>query len=287
MDRYEQFRSAATDRGLPEDEAVKFADHLRFVVWLGTAGPDEQVVGQEGGLPRLPVGTDWPADGDGTPLPFIASIDCALLPRAEGLPLPEDGSLLFFLNHDDDVEAEAHTEEPVHARVLHVPVGTETAVASPPPDHETRTFFHENLPFLQPERRLTAWVEPALPKWITEEDYDFDSLVEERLFEGLKHVDELRELVDVLWPEVDRSSGFRLGGYCARIGGAATPWTQMTYAGFADVSDAGEYQLVREWVPLAQFYTASEFYYGCFLICFDDLAARRFENMRSFTMFTE
>jgi hypothetical protein len=30
------------------------------------------------------------------PLPFIASFDCAALPRVEDLPLPADGSLLFF-----------------------------------------------------------------------------------------------------------------------------------------------------------------------------------------------
>ena len=287
MDRYEQFRSAAIDRGLPEDEAVKFADQLRFAVWLGTARPDEQVVGQEGGLPRLPVGTEWPATGSGSPLPFIASIDCALLPRVEGLPLPEDGSLLFFLHHEDDVEAEAHTEEPEHALALYVPAGTETVVASPPADHDTRTFFHENITFLQPEQPLAAWVETALPKWITEDDHDFGSAVEEDLFEELKHVEELRELVDVLWPDQDRSPVLRIGGYCSQIGGQNTPWTMMAYAGFSDGSEAGEYRLVREWLPLAQFYTASEYYYGCFLICSDDLANLHFDRMRSFTMFSE
>lgn len=48
-----------------------------------------------------------------------------------------------------------------------------------------------------------------------------------------------------------------------------------------------EYRLIREWVPLAQFPTESEVYYGCFLISSDDLAAKRFGQMRSFTMFTE
>ena len=33
MDRYEQFRSVAIDRGMPEDEVGRFAEHLRFAVW--------------------------------------------------------------------------------------------------------------------------------------------------------------------------------------------------------------------------------------------------------------
>jgi hypothetical protein len=46
-------------------------------------------------------------------------------------------------------------------------------------------------------------------------------------------------------------------------------------------------QLVREWLPLAQFPTQSEVYYGCFLLRAEDLAAKRFDQMRSYTMFTE
>ncbi|HUQ55244.1 DUF1963 domain-containing protein [Lentzea sp.] len=69
-------------------------------------------MGQGGGLPRLPVGVGWP----GTSLPFIASVDCAALPRAEGLPLPEDGSLLFFLHHEHDLLAPLNTDEQESAR---------------------------------------------------------------------------------------------------------------------------------------------------------------------------
>ncbi|MFD4638044.1 DUF1963 domain-containing protein [Lentzea sp. NPDC058436] len=301
MDRYEQFRLAAIDRGIPEDEIAVFADQLRFAIWLGTGDPDEQAVGQKGGLPRLPVGAEWPGSANGSPLPFIASIDCAALPRAEGLPLPADGSLLFFLHHEDDVEDEAHTSVPVHARALHVPAGTETAVASPPSDHDTRTFFHENIPFLLPEHPISAWIETALPKWISEEEYDFNSEVEERLFDDLKHVEQLRELVDELWPDSGRGATIRIGGYVSNIGGQDTPWTQMAYAGLTSQldhpalpgqerlnrSEVEEYRLIREWLPLAQFYTTSEFYYGCFLISSDDLAGGHFDRMLSFTMFSE
>ncbi|MGW6442880.1 DUF1963 domain-containing protein [Lentzea sp. NPDC055074] len=283
MNRYEQFRTAALDRGIPGDESDEFADQLRFAI---VASPGEGGAVQFGGLPRLPVGVEWP--GGGYPLPFIGSVDCAALPRAEGLDLPADGSLLFFLNHDEDMEEHPTSE---FSRVLYVPTDAVTEVASPPPGHDTRTFFHEDLPFLVPEHRLAARVEPVLPKWIEGRDTTFE----------LKHVDQLRALVGELWPTHDRQWTLRIGGYGKEIGGQSSPWAQMAFDAVQgrpsgpEVSreerfrlmDEEERRLIREWVPLAQFATASEFYYGCFLITTGDLAARRFDQMRSFTMFTE
>ncbi len=46
-------------------------------------------------------------------------------------------------------------------------------------------------------------------------------------------------------------------------------------------------RVMREWVPLAQFGTVDEVYYGRFMIRHDDLAARRFDKAQSYTMFTE
>ncbi|MCX2951366.1 DUF1963 domain-containing protein [Lentzea sp. NEAU-D7] len=291
MDRHEQFRSAAVDRGIPHDEADAFADQLRFAIWAGPGGAGDEVAGQFGGLPELPVGVKWP--GGDYPLPFIGSVDCAALPRAEGLDLPADGSLLFFLHHEEDMEEHPTTE---FSRVVHVPAGTETA--PPPPGHDTRTYFHENIPFVTPERRLTAWVRPVLPDWIRERDVEHEPDTVKRLFGELKHIEQLCELVDELWPDQDRFCLLRLGGYCREIGGQDGPWSQMA---FDDVRSRqaesqeerfrlrreAAYRLSREWVPLAQFPTPSEVYCGCFLIPRDDLAARRFDQMRSFTMFTE
>ncbi|MDX3659804.1 DUF1963 domain-containing protein [Streptomyces sp. ID05-26A] len=283
MNRYEQFRATAPDRGIPGDESDEFADQLRFAI---VASPGDGGAGQFGGLPRLPVGVEWP--GGEYPLPFIGSVDCAALPRAEGLDLPADGSLLFFLNHDEDMEEHPTSE---FSRVLYVPTDAVTEVASPPPGYDTRTFFHEDLPFLVPESLLSAKVQPVLPKWIE----DRDDTVE------LKHIDQLCALVDELWPTHDDFWTLRIGGYGKEIGGQSSPWGQMAFdnvqgrlAG-TDVSREErsrllreeEHRLTQEWVPLAQFATASEFYYGCFLITTDDLAARRFDQMRSFTMFTE
>ncbi|MGE7059807.1 DUF1963 domain-containing protein [Staphylococcus hominis] len=166
----------------------------------------------------------WP--GDDYPLPFIGSVDCAALPRAEGLDLPTDGSLLFFLHHEEDMEEHPTSE---FSRVLYVPAGSETEVSSPPPGHDTRTFFHENIPFLIPERRLTAWVQPVLPDWIEERDVEFQADAVKQLFGELKHIEPLCELVDDLWPHQDRFCTLRIGGYCREIGGQNSPWTQMAF----------------------------------------------------------
>ena len=299
MDRYEQFRSAAIDRGIPEDEVGRFAEHLRFALWAWPGEDGEEVVGQMGGLPRLPVGVGWPG-GDESPLPFIGSVDCAALPRAEGLGLPADGSLLFFLHHEEDMEEHPST---AYSRVLYVPAGTETEVAAPPSDHDSRTFFCENIPFLVPERRITARVAAELPDWIKDRDVQHEADTVKHLFDELKHIDQLCEIVGELWPETDDPywSPLRIGGYCRNIGGADDPHTQMTFDSVQNRT-AGENlpieerwrlqreekpQLVREWLPLAQFPTQSEEYFGCFLIRAEDLAAKRFDQMRSWTMFTE
>jgi hypothetical protein len=288
MDRYEQFRSAAIDRGMPEDEVGRFAEHLRFAVWAWPGKDGEETVGHMGGLPRLPVGVQWP--GGESPLPFIGSVDCAALPRAEGLGLPADGSLLFFLHHEEDMDEHP---SPAYSRVLYVPAGTETEVAAPPPDHDSRTFFCEDIAFLVPEQRITARVRPELPDWIEDRDARFEA----------GNVKQLCEIVGELWPETDDRyrSTLQIGGYCRNVGSSDDPHSQMSFdsvqkrAAGSDLSiderrrlqREEEHQLVREWLPLAQFPTQSEVYYGCFLLRAEDLAAKRFDQMRSYTMFTE
>ncbi|WP_434446803.1 DUF1963 domain-containing protein [Lentzea sp. E54] len=301
MDRYEQFRKAAIDRGIPSDEVDKFAEYLRFSIWLGSAAPGEKVVGQNGGVPRLPVGMEWP--GGESPLPFIASIDCAALPRVEKLPLPADGTLLFFLHHEDDHLEPLNDGVQKFARVLYVPADTETAVATLPCEPDA-VFYHEEIPFLIPEYPLCAWVEPSLPEWIEDREdreVEWESDIERQRFDELEHLDELCEVADDLGAEHDWMSTLRIGGYCQSIGGQDDPWHQMASAGIRNrpeardrprsenirLVEAEEHRLTREWVSLAQFHTESEVYYGCFLISFDDLAAKRFDKMRSFSMFTE
>jgi hypothetical protein len=243
---------------------------------------------------------EWPRSGNGTPLPFIASFDCAALPRAERLPLPADGSLLFFLHHEDD-HMEGGDE---FARVLYIPAGTDTALAPLPCDPDSEIYL-DGIPFLIPEYRLSAQVEAVLPQWIEERDddwpFDVESETVQQLFAELKHIDELCEVVDDLWPTHGASS-FRFGGHYMDIGGDENPWYRMATANVRNRAGAEpglpmpeedlliraeEYRLSQEWVTLAQFCTESEFHYGCFLISADDLAAQRFDKMCSFTRFTE
>ncbi|GLY50340.1 hypothetical protein [Lentzea sp. NBRC 102530] len=114
-------------------------------------------------------------------------------------------------------------------------------------------------------------------------------------------IDRLCEVVGELWPEKDDRyrSTLQIGGYCRNAGTSDDPHTQMSYDSVrsrgADLpieerlrlQHEEEHQLVRQWLPLAQFPTQSEVYYGCFLLRAEDLAAQRFDQMRSYTMFTE
>jgi hypothetical protein len=57
---------------------------------------------QLGGLPILPSEASWPRATDGTPLHFLARIDCFELPQTRG-PLPEYGVLQFFARIDEEM----------------------------------------------------------------------------------------------------------------------------------------------------------------------------------------
>src|SRR4051812_14798314 len=114
--------------------------------------PNGVPVGRSGGLPRLPVGMRWPSS-ESSPLPFIASFDCAALPRIDGLALPADGSLLFFLHHEDAYDAFSVAGEQEHARVVYVPAGTDTATAEEP-DHPEEVFCDTELGFVGREYDL-------------------------------------------------------------------------------------------------------------------------------------
>ncbi|MFG3035130.1 DUF1963 domain-containing protein [Streptomyces sp. NPDC048253] len=70
---------------------------------------------------------NWPSAGN-SPLPFIYSVDCGALPRVDGFDLSADGTLLFFLDHEED-----HLDDTGrYARVVYVQDGADTAVAEPP-----------------------------------------------------------------------------------------------------------------------------------------------------------
>jgi hypothetical protein len=91
---------------------------------------------------------------------FMASVDCAALPRIAGFTLPEDGSLLFFLSPEAAVESCSIADEQRFARVVHVPADAETVAAEPPASE------FDDLPLVSPEHALFAKVEADLPDWL-------------------------------------------------------------------------------------------------------------------------
>jgi hypothetical protein len=272
---YEQFRDAAIERGIPGDEVDTFAEHLRFVIQMSGPASNTQVAWRSGGLPRLPAGMAWPTVG-AHPLPFVASVDCAALPTVDRLPLPSDGSLLFFLEHEQDLGTGKY------AKVLYVPAGVDTAVAEPP-DYADPFYCNPEIPFVGEEFELYAEVATELPLWFDDDDEAREeSESVERVMGALPHAVELRALANELWPWKGRKFG--LGGYDTQPrSGISEPTLEM-----ADYDYEEQFRLKREWVTLACFDTADdELYVGYFLIRFDDLAAGRFDKVRSFTTFLE
>jgi hypothetical protein len=55
-----------------------------------------------GGRPSLPGELEWPRTDSGTPLHFLAQIDCSELPPTAGV-LPDSGILFFFARVDDEM----------------------------------------------------------------------------------------------------------------------------------------------------------------------------------------
>ncbi|MFJ9584064.1 DUF1963 domain-containing protein [Streptomyces acidicola] len=145
MRSMEPFRDEARSRGLPEDEVERWLDTVRLCATLSPAGqtpPDGPLVGRLGGLPPMPEDEPVPD------LPFLASVNLAAIPPgATDLPLPKDGTLLFF----------ADTEDPWSdddwSRLVYVPVGTPVSERGPggewPPEvHPAQDLYLTNEPSL-------------------------------------------------------------------------------------------------------------------------------------------
>jgi hypothetical protein len=320
VDYYGSFRRAAIEEGFSEDETARFAELLRFTIWANERYNGEIVahprglppgqsadllVGRAGGLPHLPVGVPWPSDSEDGPLPFVASFDCAALPRVDGLPLPPDGSLLVFLHHEEAYDTFDRGKEQQYARILHVPAGTDT-VAEAPEDYPTAPFLSDRE-FIGPEHDLFAVVHADLPEWLDKDEADLSSF-QKRLARELPPRRQLCALADRLWP-AGNSATFQFGGYSWNTGGISRghlyddPELRIAEERFQARQMVGdraidreqenflveeELQRVRqEWIPLLQFEPGDDVYFGRFLVRVDDLTARRFDRAVSWTGFTE
>jgi hypothetical protein len=285
MDHQGQFRQAALESGIPDDEISRFSQHLRLAIGLSGAG-DGSPVGHIGGLPRLPVGMKWPCAGD-IPLPLLLSVDCGALPRVDGFDLPTDGTLLFFVHQERDF-GELRADPGQYARVLYVPDGTETTVAEPPDS----TCAGKRID-------VCAELRAELPLWLEEgEDEDWHEFWEDLEWDDmsrfqqqlarymereLPHLDELRSLAYGLW-----SSGAYLviGGYAddeATVG-SITAKTLAKGEVFPYL-DEDALRLANEWIPLANEGRVYADYYTKFMIRHDDLTAARWDKALTVTIF--
>jgi len=125
MDSSDVYRDEARRNGVPE-HAIDLALSLaRPQIELGPSSEGGGILaGRYGGLPSLPPDSTW----DGY-LDFVASVDCAALPRdALDIPLPGDGHLLFFADRSDVDGAVLIGKG---NSVVHVPAGTATVEKTP------------------------------------------------------------------------------------------------------------------------------------------------------------
>ncbi|MEU0301316.1 DUF1963 domain-containing protein [Streptomyces sp. NPDC006175] len=291
MDHQGEFRRAALELGVPDDEISRFGRHLRLTIGLSVGGGSP--VGRFGGPAQLPVGMKWPSTGD-VPLPLLLSVDCGALPGVDGFDLPADGTLLFFVHQEMDLEDTSGR----YARVVYVPDGTKTAAVEAPSSQCAR----EQLD-------VSAGLRAELPLWLQEGDEDWHEFWEDLDWEDmspfqqelarymerdLPHLDELRALAHDLWP----SDAFVvIGGYAddevihsiaeQSLAGRekAGEIPAIPIAEWYSHLEKEKHRLTSEWIVLAREARVYEEYCTSFAIRHDDLAAARVDKALAVTTF--
>ncbi|MFB8036098.1 DUF1963 domain-containing protein [Streptomyces sp. NPDC056004] len=184
MRSMEPFRDLARGQGIPQDEVERWLDAaVRPCAMLGAKesihGP---VVGRLGGLPPIPEDEPVPD------LPFLASVDLAAIPPgATDLPLPKDGTLLFFADTSHCPSWTRHD----WWRLVHVPAGRPISERGP---------GGERPPQVYPARDLCLVIDPSLPN-------RYDST------EEFPHGEELGEVWWDASDDVQTGGSVQIGGY--------------------------------------------------------------------------
>ncbi|MFD9573194.1 YwqG family protein [Streptomyces sp. NPDC059982] len=274
----EAFRSLASQHLSPL-ETEKWLGLLRPGVRLEIAAGIDDVVGQLGGLPALPVTSEWPAwEGHG-PLSFVASIDCARLPKtALDIDLPEAGALLFFYfdGQLDDGEALVLAEDRASwagARVLYVAGDEKVAERGTPAGLK---------PY--PAVQLTARAEmTATEPWHPRVRDAFAPGAP--LGNRYDHPVCAQDFLDALW-EFDEEVGHQIGGHAHSVQNPVEiEVAEAVLDGEVPWHDPRLSEETDNWVLLAQFDSedAAEMMWGdagvlYWLIRPEDLAERRFDR---------
>ncbi|MGW5235219.1 YwqG family protein [Streptomyces nodosus] len=270
---------ALASQHLSPELAEKWVGLLRPGVRLEvSAGPDDGV-GRLGGLPSLPVDTEWPEwDGHG-PLSFVASIDCARLPTdALDIDLPDTGTLLFFYfdGQSDDGEALVLAEDRESrpgARVLYVAADEKAAERGTPaglkPYPVAPLTAREEMTATEPWHPLMR--DAFAPGAPLGNRYD--------------HPVCSPEFLDALW-EFDHEVGHQIGGHAHSVQNPVEiEIAEAVLDGEVSWGDARLSEEAGRWVLLAQFDSevAADMMWGdagalYWLIRPEDLAERRFER---------
>ncbi len=240
MNAMDPFRNEARSRDLPEDEVERWLGTVRPCAMLGTAGeapPGSPVAGRLGGLPPMPEDEPVPR------LPFLASVDLAAIPPgATDIPLPKEGTLLFF----------ASTENPWNgrewSRLVYVPVGTPVSERRPGGEYQ---------PPVHPTQDLHLMIEPSLPNrgYATEE---------------FPHAGDLGEVWWETCDEMQTGGTVQMGGY---------PWVWNADPTTDYDHGPGDWVLLAELG--GEDLTEGDLGIIDWVIRRDDLAARRFDQARA------
>ncbi|MFD9791094.1 YwqG family protein [Streptomyces sp. NPDC059070] len=258
---------------LPADLAERWLALLRPGAQLAKATGDDAIAGRLGGLPALPEGEAWPVWPGHGPLSFVAGVDCSVIPgRALDIPLPADGSLLFFYfdGQIDAGDAYVSPGEPdtwAGARLVYVPAGTPVTERAVPEGLDA-----------YPEVPLTVRVEPTAPDvW---HPVMRSALPKDALDDGWPE-----DFTDALYDH-SSGSGHQIGGHADPV---QNPVEHEVAHGILGGNVAWDDPRVAEeaerWVLLAQFDTdddADMMWGDCgtlyWLIRPQDLADRRFDR---------
>ncbi|MFD7663399.1 YwqG family protein [Streptomyces sp. NPDC059788] len=253
---------------LPAGVAERWTALLRPAVRL--TRPDDRrspmsgpVVGHLGGLPELPANEPWPVwEGNG-PLSFVASVSLfALGGAALDIPLPDEGTLLFFVSYGPGQVGDGvpglGPEGQRGARVLYVPEGTPVAERGAPEG-------------IEPYHRVRLSAEPEMT-FPDREDFWLGDLVGAQTLDDLPEwADVFRDALDDLGPDVRH----RIGGHPTGVQGGV------------GLDDLGEDEDPDDWVLLAQIDTDHRAWMDWvhqgtlyWLITRADLAARNFAAAR-------